>query len=242
MPSYAKLGENDDAVGKGLLDEMLCGLGDGTLLEKFVDNMLFVAELLANARGNGKREVRRNYILNRQAKVFVCWYSQLRELLNGRNGKSMASKMRICAMPGGGFRGDWYLAVAKGSVSLDLGVRAVEILTRKSQEYDRFSRGVGLPVRSAFRERGDCNFFAWPHAEPATGTKGEDLFKIHRASYSRASIPKYTQFRRMLAIMVDEVLLAFRERQRPHANLRASVRDILKRLPHQVRLLAPQDG
>lgn len=241
------LQEDDDAVGWQVRYSLLVKVKDDRrLMEKFVENMLHLGYLL-NKRSEAKavQTARRDDILAHKSKVFVCWYSQLRQLI--LNHEDLASRLKILALPGGGVRGDWYLAVAKGSVSLDLGVRAIDLLTGRQQEYDRFARGVGLPVRKNFR---DLKFFAWPHSE---ATKADEVFKIHRAAYSRASIPGYTKFRRMLSIMVEEVSLAVKEATRGTSNgalsrdsdeprLRREIQGILERIPAQLELLVGESS
>ena len=139
-------------------------------------------------------------------------------------------------------RGDWYLAVAKGSVSLELGVRAIRILTKPAQEYNRFSRGVGLPVTKAFcsTEPGTAahpDFFAWPHANSA-GVRAAQVFEIHRMAFSRACIPGYTSFRRMLSTLLEEVILAARDHE-DAASAHPTCIEILRRIPAQIALLLP---
>jgi hypothetical protein len=78
------------------------------------------------------------------AAVYVCWYSQLRELID--ENPQLGSKLKVCPLPGRGFKGDWFLGVVEGSVSLSLGEEVVKRLCSKDEEQKRFVRGVGLPV------------------------------------------------------------------------------------------------
>jgi hypothetical protein len=52
------------------------------------------------------------------------------------------------ALPGlFGVRGDWYLAVARGSRSIRLAERAIDLLCSRRSNVTRVQAGVGLPVR-----------------------------------------------------------------------------------------------
>jgi hypothetical protein len=44
-------------------------------------------------------------------------------------------------------RGDWFMAVAKGSQSLRVAYDALDILCSSRGSFDRLQRGIGLPVR-----------------------------------------------------------------------------------------------
>ncbi len=58
-------------------------------------------------------------------------------------------------LPGGYcVRGDWFLGVAKGSRSLRLGQRAIDVLCSRRANSDRLQEGFGLPVRD-FPHTGD---------------------------------------------------------------------------------------
>ena len=80
---------------------------------------------------------------------------QVRELIDRR--PALATELDIRALPGGGFRGDWFIGIAHGSVSPALGRHIIEMLCRKEEDYRRFARGVGLPTRSEKRSTYSCH-------------------------------------------------------------------------------------
>ena len=51
-------------------------------------------------------------------------------------------------------RGDWFLAVARGSRSSRLGDRALDILSSRRANFSRLQLGVGLPTRDLIKEKG----------------------------------------------------------------------------------------
>ncbi|MBN1131129.1 MAG: hypothetical protein JXA71_19220 [Chitinispirillaceae bacterium] len=228
-----QLDENDITMGSEILD--LLNTITPTIDRSFLTNLKSIRKLfrrqllLSNTEEKSKREKRiKADILDKSAALHVCWYSQLRQLI--KNNPELADKIKICPLPGGGFRGDWYLAIAKGSVSMDLGVNAVEILTKKHEEYNRFAKGVGLPVRHEFMKE-ENGFLAWPHA---SDVKALDIFTIHRYAFSRASIPGYTRFRRMLSTMMEEVNWVEGTNE---TEINKNIEKIVTRIPEQIKLL-----
>jgi KaiC/GvpD/RAD55 family RecA-like ATPase len=79
---------------------------------------------------------------------YICWYSQLRELIDCYPG--LASKLKVFSLPGGGFTGDWRIALLKGSVSINLGNEVLKFLCSENEDYKRFVRGIGLPTKERF--------------------------------------------------------------------------------------------
>jgi KaiC/GvpD/RAD55 family RecA-like ATPase len=142
------------------------------------------------------------------ADILVCWYSQLRELVDWN--PELAEDLRVCPLPGGGFRGDWYIGILKGSVSEDLGREAIDRLCRLEEDYKRFARGVGLPVRRSFSEPKN-EYFAWPIAiDPYDRRKFvkipvTDVFGIHKRAWSRSDIPEYIKLRSTLSVMAEQL-------------------------------------
>ena len=132
--------------------------------------------------------------------VYVCWYSQLRELID--RVPSQAPRLRVCALPGGGFRGDWYMGILRGSVSPELGREVVAKLSRRDEEYKRFALGVGLPVSEDFANPIN-DYFAWPGAvDPKSrrmSVPAWRVFDIHQRAWSRSDIERYTQIRSNLS-------------------------------------------
>jgi KaiC/GvpD/RAD55 family RecA-like ATPase len=128
------------------------------------------------------------------AAVYVCWYSQLRELIEEH--PELATKLSVCALPGDGVTGDWYLGVAAGSVSMKLGISVLNILCSQNEEYKRFIRGVGLPVRNAYE---DSAFVAWPNARRRTLLR--TILQIHERARARSRIVGYQESRAALGTL-----------------------------------------
>jgi hypothetical protein len=154
----------------------------------------------ARASGSGRPPSEGRPHLSKDASVFVCWYSQLRELIARE--PSLAGDFRVCALPGGGFRGDWFIGILRGSVSPELGQEVIEKLCRLGEEYKRFTRGVGLPVSASFLDRG-CDYFAWPLAVQPPFEKATvpltRVFDIHERAWLRSYITDYKTIRSTLS-------------------------------------------
>lgn len=182
--------------------------------------------------------------LSPNAAVYCCWYSQLRELV--RTCPGLARRLNVVALPSRGFRGDWYLGVAKGSVSAELGKQLIETLCSEAEEYERFVCGVGLPTREAFSNRlseesakglypereftkddkTEPGFMAWPGA-PKT-CKLDAVLEIHRNALSRSAIPGYRDFRTVLVTLFRQLIGLDLARRDPN--------EILKVLGPMVRM------
>ena len=129
-------------------------------------------------------------MLPSDAGVYLCWYSQLRDLIS-RHPK-LAGKLRVCSLPGGGFTGDWHLGIVQGSVSLALGTSIIDILCSKGEQHKRLARGVGLPVLPEFFADRKKKFMAWPGSH---GIPLQAIYKIHQEAMSRAHIKGYDRCR-----------------------------------------------
>lgn len=164
--------------------------------------------------------------LHPDAAVYLCWYSQLREFLI-RN-PDLCDKIDICALPGRGFRGDWFLGIVSGSVSINLGLKVMDILCSETEEYKRFLRGVGLPTRKSFytvSKRNGPDFFAWPYS----GQSLNKVLEIHRQALVRSSIPDYKRFK--------PVLTNFCRRIAGKEYDPDLLKSLIERLPHQIKVL-----
>jgi len=111
----------------------------------------------------------------------------LRELIERR--PALGAKLNVCALPGFGFRGDWFLGVVRGSVSPLLGQRIVNFLCGHEEDKRRYVSGVGLPVRkSLYTPR----LYAWPRGRHVALPK---LLKIWQSAFCRGEIPRYEEIR-----------------------------------------------
>lgn len=165
-------------------------------LEKEERAELMALTRLFNKTGSADPHERR---LPKNACVYLCWYSQLRDLID--ECPDLAERLNVFALPAGGFTGDWFVGIARGSVSIGLGREVLNTLCSPAEEYKRFARGVGLPTLKQFYPKGKGDpdaprFFAWPRGEHV-GV--ERLLEIHFHALSREFIPEYRNFRSALA-------------------------------------------
>lgn len=121
------------------------------------------------------------------AGVYVLWYSQLRELIE--RCPDLATRLDICALPGHGFRGDWFAGIIRGSVNPAFGQRIIKIMCGQEEDHKRYVRGVGLPARSSFYTPA---FYAWPRSSHVTLA---DLKPIWTQAESRRKIRDYGRIR-----------------------------------------------
>jgi len=166
------------------------------------------------------------------APIYVCWYTQLRELLLER--PNLGSKLRVAALPGGGIRGDWYLGVVKGSVSVKLGESIINILTSHDEDNRRFIEGVGLPVhtygiRSGQKRSGRK---AWPRGNVDLN----DVIAIHANARKRSGIDAYLRARATLSAVCEQIIFSSEEdsKQEP-------IEDLLGRLSAIIESECVQD-
>lgn len=147
-------------------------------------------------------------LLPGDASVYVCWYSQLRELL--RRCPRLTDRIGVCALPGGGFRGDWFIGIVHGSVSPQFGRRIVQKLCSTPEEYKRFVQGVGLPVHRSYYT--SPAFPIWPGANRKCLDKAYGLnlqsviFPILANAWWRQDIRDYQKIRSAVHGAAHEML------------------------------------
>jgi hypothetical protein len=214
-----------------ILGELLRNGGRLEVVRTELMNCVLALQRLFSADpGLRDKSERRLEELDPRAAAYICWYSQLRNLI--RDNPSLADKLDICPLPGGGFRGDWFLGVAQGSVSVALGVDLIETLCREDEEYRRFSLGVGMPVRQKFYTKGE--YFGWQHGQHV---KLARLQKIHHDALTRESIEGYRQFRAVLQTVCHQVVGKPGEVEPYHDQVQ--LWKALKRIPAQIRMMLP---
>ena len=145
---------------------------------------------------NDPRLFRRGQELAPDSAVYLCWYSQLRDLIYRH--RELAGKIRVCGLPGYGFTGDWYIGVSRGSVSVGLGMNVLSILCSEREDYKRFARGVGLPTRKVFLNAG---FPAWLNSPDSL----DDVVAIHADAWSRSHVKHYKSLRPALYSACEEL-------------------------------------
>jgi archaellum biogenesis ATPase FlaH len=169
------------------------------------------------------------------AGVYLCWYSQLRELI--KRLPVLAKELKVCALPAGGFSGDWYIGIVKGSVSPALGQRIIQMLCRKQEDYKRFARGVGLPADESFQGH---RFNAWPRAT----VKLDKVLDIHRDADLRSKIKGYGKIRLRLYNMARQLTrLVGPPLNTSGGSVENQIKEIvLDRLPEQLKVLGYDDS
>ena len=118
--------------------------------------------------------------------------------------KQLADKVKVASLPGGGFRGDWYIGVSRGSVSNELGKQLVHMLCSEREQYKRFALGVGLPTLQSFRKP-DNNYFAWLYGENVPVKLLYDIHS-HDQTNTRREIPDYNNFRSTLTTICQQLI------------------------------------
>jgi len=126
-------------------------------------------------------------------KVYLCWYSQLRELIANHDG--LADTLSVTALPNMGFQGDWRIGVRSGSVSASLGNAVLNKLLSKTEDYKRFVQGVGLPCSTEIDD-GAEHFLAWPLAQKEMTLR--KVLDIHKNAGSRRVLLDYVKGRSAL--------------------------------------------
>jgi hypothetical protein len=174
------------------------------------------------------------------AGIYLCWYSQLRDLI--KREPSLAQELDVCALPGGGFTGDWFIGVVKGSVSLALGRQIITMLCSQEEDYKRFVHGVGLPVSESFYKqdpKDPTKFYAWPHAMDIFLT---NIKEIYDKAHSRAEIRHYRKFHTALSILARQLAPPDLSRE-PSEDEKTKAPEgavgIVERVFAQIRALAP---
>ncbi|MBM4017838.1 MAG: hypothetical protein FJ288_05830 [Planctomycetes bacterium] len=174
---------------------------DNWLTDRQLDELVALTELFHKTGSPDRLRCR----LVPDACVYLCWYSQLRDLIDEY--PQLADHLAVCALPGGGFTGDWFVGVARGSVSIGLGREVLDILCERAEQYKRFAIGVGLPTLRAFyegveREGGNPDFFAWPRG---LHVPLERLLQIHLQALSRSFIKDYLYFHTALSTVAFQL-------------------------------------
>jgi hypothetical protein len=194
-------------------------------------NMAKASEVLTALRDLGLTAETPGEELPLDALVYVCWYSQLRDVIlrsakrKGENAGSsghiiedLTRKLGVCALPCGGFTGDWYIGVIYGSVSISLGLDLVEMLCDPKEELKRLGQGVGLPTLEKFY---NASFSAWPESKAMLSRLGT----IHANARSRAEIIGYPVMKNALYGAWNELCA------------KVTVGSILRRLPKRMKAL-----
>ncbi len=205
--SQNQLHDWDEQRGSSITDILRKGISEKQK-ESVVDELLALQYLFSKSR---KYELRNNpaarmrednRYLSGDSALYVCWYSHLRDLLNRQ--PELRTKLRVAPLPGGGFRGDFFLGIIKGSVSEALGRKVIELLCNKQEEYKRFVRGVGLPVTKRFYAASSSKskgFLAWPSSKEKLNT----VLQIHRNALTRSRIIGYRNYRPALHALSEMI-------------------------------------
>jgi len=203
-------------------------------LEKEERDELMALTRLFNETDSADPQQRR---LPKNACVYLCWYSQLRDLID--ECPDLAERLNVFPLPAGGFTGDWFVGIARGSVSIGLGQEVLDTLCSPAEEYKRFARGVGLPTLKQFYSKGGSDpdaprFFAWPRGEHVDV---ERLLEIHFHALSREFIPEYRNFRAALATVALQLTPMTGWRRDKPEDWMPSIQQNVSRLPGLIQAL-----
>ena len=158
-----------------------------------------------NQNINEKAEKENSEMVNK-AKLFICWYSELRDILQFK--PELAARIGVCALPGKGFKGDWRIGVLAGSVNYSLGFKVLKKLCSEQEDYKRFVKGIGLPTGDRFFNDIDKEFCksskAWPNAQEENTL--EKIYQIHKEANMRKDVPKYPKINLALSALFTELI------------------------------------
>jgi KaiC/GvpD/RAD55 family RecA-like ATPase len=167
--------------------------------------------MLGKAKENASYSTRKEYLADDKLKnkglvpeslFYICWYSELRMLLH--NYPELAPKIEVFSLPGGGFKGDWSLAILKGSVSETLGDDVIKMLSDRKEDFKRFVQGIGLPTdNSVFTEQ--TAFMAWPGS--MDHMRLSNIYNIHKKALRRSELDGYLNLRLALSALFRELIL-----------------------------------
>lgn len=201
--------------------------------------------------------------LPHESGVWLCWYSQLREMLDKFKKDIKGEDICVKALPNGGFRGDWFIGIVQGSVSYKLGENVINILTSKEEQYKRFSKGVGMPVEDEFfyvskikfidekislckARKGyikiDPEYFGWPLGFSKNKNEDSEIYyrtltalnKIHTKASSRKDFIEYQKYRSAIEKIVRQLAEGPWEKE---AEIKEKIQTIIQRMPHQIAML-----
>jgi hypothetical protein len=222
-------GDAQDNPGRQNLpiDEILFPQGKQKLGRKQKQEIVALYNLFQKTDWEHQKDKKLRKVLPADSAVYVCWYSQLRELLNRE--RRLARLLTVRALPGGGFKGDWFMGIVRGSVSVELGANIIQMLCSKEEEYKRFARGVGLPVRKSFYEK-RLNFYPWRRG---LDVRVPEILRIHRGAHSRSDIPHYERIRSQLYTVAWQLTPL----SGPLEDIHGKASEIIERIFPQVEML-----
>ncbi|NQT19775.1 MAG: hypothetical protein HQ592_08720, partial [Planctomycetes bacterium] len=148
------------------------------------------------------------------ADVWCHWYTTLRDML--KQNDNLAPHIRVAALPSGGFKGDWYLGIAAGSVSVKTGWQVVSQLCSPARDGIKLYNGVGLPVCKASYDKKISGIIpAWPRArvhQDGSSCAGsprptlEHLGAIWDGAQRRSDFPEYIHLHRLFRETFAEII------------------------------------
>jgi KaiC/GvpD/RAD55 family RecA-like ATPase len=176
------------------------------------------------------RELRRN-AADPRAGVWCHWFTTLRDMLSMY--PDLGPQIRVAALPFGGFRGDWYLGMASGSVSLPTGWNVIKRLCGQDRDPTKLDSGIGLPVWEASYEATDstdccANAPVWPNSQPTLKEIGQIWLNAHKRSEFTGYVRVHRLFREAFVEILQDPVGAGQEAERikqilvvMHARVRA---------------------
>jgi peptidyl-tRNA hydrolase len=179
--------------------------------------------------------IKKNQLVTDSA-IYICWYSEIRELLFRK--PDLSNQLEVFPLPGGGFKGDWHIGVLNGSVSANLGLNVIKKLCNKNEDYKRFALGVGLPTREEFykkeKEKEEKIFYAWPYSN----VELSEIKEIYDSANERADIDGYLEIKDQLVSMIHWLIQI--ENDNTGNCEEKIVKDIINRLKPIYDILKPE--
>jgi KaiC/GvpD/RAD55 family RecA-like ATPase len=140
--------------------------------------------------------------LQKTARVWRHWFTTLSEMLSKLTCEERAGIMAV-PLPGGkSVAGEWYLAVPAYSAAPDIGLEVIRILTTREEELERLRRGVGLPTRTEYYEKGYADM---PNAGCLTLSAAE-LGELLKESFRRSELECYPMATRVLTFHLKRII------------------------------------
>jgi len=170
------------------------------------------------------------------ADVWCHWYTTLRDMLHQH--PDLAPKVRVAALPFGGFRGDWYLGMAAGSVSLETGWKVIQLLCARERDALKLDRGIGLPVWTEYYTAPKLKDGpAWPGAG-----KGQTLATVGGIWLKAKRRSEFGGYINVHGLFHEAFLELFGDgRSRKDVPVEEEVKRILQRLEARVRYVLGKD-
>ena len=127
---------------------------------------------------------------DKKAVAVRAWYSAARSIQTSGVGVDSYGPAQL---PGTrSVRGDWFLAIARGSRSIQMGERAIDLLNSRRANIVRLQTGIGLPVRNAHNKDSPELWTNLTH-DPDSSQKGQRISYAELLELGAAEQPPTSQ-------------------------------------------------